>query len=500
MAVSEEAQADILRLFHAERWRVGTIAAQLGIHHTTVERVLESAGVPKPLQTRPSIADPYVPLIIETLKQYPTLTAARLFEMARDRGYPGTSDGHFRRVVARHRPRPVPEAFLRLATLPGEQAQVDWAHFGKLRFGTSERPLSAFVMVLTWSRRAFVRFFPSQTTPDFLRGHVAAFEAFGGVPRVLLYDNLKSAVLERRGDAIRFNPTLLQLAAHYRYEPRPVAVARGNEKGGVERFIRYLRSAFYAARAYTDLADLNGQVQVWCEGLASDRPWPGGRERTVGDAYAEERERLLPLPEDQFPAEDCVEVSVGKTPYVRFDRNDYSVPHTYVRSALTVRATETEVRVLDGAHLLAVHPRSYDKRQQVEDPEHIRALVALKREAREGRSKDRLTRAVSNAQALLVAGAERGYNLGVLTRSLVKLLDQYGRDELKMAIDEAMQREVPHANAVRQCLERRRQERALPPPVSVPLDDARLRELTVKPHALGDYDRLNETRREAGDA
>ena len=99
----------------------------------------------------------------------------------------------------------------------------------------------AFVMVLSHSRQIFLRFFLDARMENFLRGHVAAFTAWSGVPRVLLYDNLKSVVLERRGDAIRFHPTLLGFAGHYRYEPRPVAVARGNEKGRVERAIRYVR-------------------------------------------------------------------------------------------------------------------------------------------------------------------------------------------------------------------------------------------------------------------
>ena len=406
--------------------------------------------------------------------------------------YPGTSEGHFRRLVARHRPRKAPEAYLRLRTLPGEQAQVDWGHFGRLRFGSAERPLSAFVMVLSWSRQIFLRFFPSQTMADFLRGHVAAFEAFGGVPRVLLYDNLKTAVLERRGEAIRFHPTLLHLAAHHRFEPRPVAVARGNEKGRVERAIRYVRDSFFAAREFSDLADLNDQADAWCTGLAAERPWIQDRSRTVRDAFVEEQSKLLPPPDDAFPAEDCVEVRVGKTPYARFDRNDYSVPHTHVRQTLTVRATTTRVRILDGASVVAEHPRTYDRGQQIENPAHIAALVAQKREARKHRGKDRLTHTLPHAEALLITAAERGHNLGVLTRDLLRLLDQYGADELAAAIAEAVERDVPHANAVRQCLERRRQDRALPPPVAVPFEDARLRELTVRPHRLDDYDGLKE--------
>ena len=142
--ISRQLEAEILRLYHAEHWRVGTIATQLGVHHSTVRRVLTQAGIPAPHQsTRPSIADPFVPFIVATLEKYPRLTASRLYEMVKSRGYPGAPD-HFRSIVARYRPRPPAEAYLRLRTLPGEQAQVDWAHFGKLQIGRALRPLMAF--------------------------------------------------------------------------------------------------------------------------------------------------------------------------------------------------------------------------------------------------------------------------------------------------------------------------------------------------------------------
>ena len=250
MTISKALEAQILRYYHVEQWRVGTIARQLGVHHNTVDRVLSQAGLPKvDRRVRPSMLDPYLPFILETLEQFPTLTASRLYQMVRERGYPGGPD-HFRHQLAHYRPRPQPEAFLRLRTLPGEQAQVDWGHFGKLTIGRASHPLMAFVMVLSYSRRIFLRFYLGARMEQFLRGHEAAFKAWEGVPRVLLYDNLKSAVLERRGDAIRFHPTLLEFAAHYRFEPRPVAVARGNEKGRVERAIRYIRSHFWPAREW----------------------------------------------------------------------------------------------------------------------------------------------------------------------------------------------------------------------------------------------------------
>jgi len=243
MALTPETEAQILRYHHAERWPIGTIASQLHLHRDSVARVLAQAGLPTlSLVRRPSAIDPYLPFILETLTQFPRLRASRLYAMVKDRGYPGRPD-HFRHLIARHRPRQKAEAYLRLRTLPGEQMQVDWGHFGHLDVGRARRPLMAFVAVLSWSRQIFLRFYLGAHMENFLRGHVGAFDAWGGVPRIALYDNLKSAVLERQGAVIRFNPTLLSLAGHYRFEPRPVAVARGNEYGVVKNMSRWISIA-----------------------------------------------------------------------------------------------------------------------------------------------------------------------------------------------------------------------------------------------------------------
>ncbi|XXX65754.1 hypothetical protein WME82_45815 [Sorangium sp. So ce128] len=168
--IAKEKEAEILRLYHGEKWPIGTIAAQLGLHHTTVQRVLGQAGVdPKVVAPRPSMVDPFVPCIVEQLGKYPSLRSSRLFGMLKERGYPGGPD-HLRRVIGRLRAKKPAEAFQRLGTLPGEQAQVDWAHFGKLTVGRALRPLWAFVMVLSYSRRLFLRFFPGAAMPFFVRG------------------------------------------------------------------------------------------------------------------------------------------------------------------------------------------------------------------------------------------------------------------------------------------------------------------------------------------
>jgi transposase len=490
--IPKETEAEIVRLFHGEKWPVGTIATQLGVHHTTVQRVLGQVGVePKVVAPRPSMADPFVAFIVEQLGKYPELRASRLYEMVKARGYPGGAD-HFRRVVARHRPRRPAEAYQRLRTLPGEQAQVDWAHFGKLKVGQAERPLWAFVMVLSYSRRLFLRFFPGASMPFFLRGHVDAFAAFGGVARVLLYDNLKSAVLERRGDAIRFHPTLLELAAHYRFEPRPVAVARGNEKGRVERAIRYIREAFFAARSFADLGDLNRQADEWATTRAAERPWVEDRSRTVRDAFVDEKDKLLVVADTPFPAHERVEVEVGKTPYARFDLNDYSVPHDRTQRTLVVLADLDTVRIADGNEIVATHARSFDRGQQIEEAAHLERLVEEKKRARHHRGLDRLARAARSSTAFLRTVADQGANLGSTTARLLQLLDAVGPAELEEALVEALERETVHVGAVRQIVDRRRSARGLPPPVSIPVTRGEHADLVVTPHSLSTYDTLKK--------
>jgi len=454
--------------------------------------VLAQAGLPRigGLQ-RPSQIDAYLPFIHETLKKFPSLTASRLYAMVCERAYRGNHH-HFRHLISVHRPRPVTEAYLRLRTLPGEQGQVDWAHFDHLQIGRARRPLMAFVMVLSWSRQIYLRFFLDARMDSFLAGHAGAFETWSGLPRVLLYDNLKSAVLERHGDAIRFNPQLLAFAAHHRYEPRPVAVARGNEKGRVERAIRYVRENFFAARKFIDLADLNAQAAIWCNGPAANRPCREEPTITVREAFERERPGLLALPENPYPCELQLAVSVGKTPYVRFDLNDYSIPHTHVRRTLTVRADPRQVRILDGVTLVATHERSYDRGAQIEIAAHIDGLVERKREARHHRGLDHLSRAAPASQALMQRAAERGGNLGNITSHLLRLLDRYGAAELQAAIEETLASgAAPHPNPVRLALERRREARHAPPPVAVPLPEhVRKKDTQVTPHRLDIYDQI----------
>ena len=491
--ITPEQRAEIRRLFYAEHWKVGTIATALGVHRDTVCAAIEADRFVTHLaRPRPSRLDPYLPLMRDTLQQYPRLRATRLYHMVRERGYTG-SVVQLRRVVRRLRPVPKAEAYLRLSVLPGEQAQVDWGSFGWVEIGRMRRPLSCFVMVLSWSRAIDALFTLDQTLESFLRGHLHAFAYFSGVARTLLYDNLKSAVLERRGEAIRFHPRLLELCAHYHYAARPVAVARGNEKGRVERQIAYLRSSFFAARSFRDVEDLNAQFERWREEIAHQRRVPGEPSLTVAEALERERAYLLPLPAHPLETDLMRVVSSGKTPYLRFDRNLYSIPHELVRKPLTLVASATQIRVLDGEREVARHTRSYDSGVCIEDAAHIAGLVQAKQQARELTGRDRLKAAVPESAALFEAWALRGESLAYHSHRLLKLLDDYGAEELRTATRIAIERGAPTSGSIAHVLEQRRRAQGLTPPIAIDLSHRPdLRDLRLIPNRLEDYDALGQ--------
>ena len=481
--ISPETRARIRRYFFAEHWKIGTIVSELGVHPDAVRNAIESERFHS-ASIRPSLTDPYLGFVRQTLELYPRLRATRIHAMLRDRGYTG-SIVQLRRAVARLRPHKQ-EPFLQLHTLAGEQAQVDWAHFGHVMVGRAKRALSCFVMTLSYSRALYLEFFFDQTMENFLRGHVRGFAAWGGQPRVILYDNLKSVVLERRGDQIHFHPRLIELCAHYHFAARPCQVRAGNQKGASSE--PFATCATPSGPAAFLLRWPNAIARPGSGGrVAHQRRWPGGDHRSVAEAFAEEQPRLLPPAQHPFPTDCIVPVQSRKTIYVRFDLNDYSIPPQAVGHPLTLAASDTTVRILDGSAELARHVRSYDRHELVLDPPHQNAVLALKRKAFHSTPGGRLEQAVPESRQLLDLAFAQGESAGTQTAQLMKLLENHGAAALRRAIQEALARNTPRASSVAFLL--RRQPRTAP----AALDLSRhphLATLHVRPQDLKTYDQL----------
>lgn len=211
--------------------------------------------------------------------------------------------------------------------------------------------------------------------------------------------------------------------------------------------------------------------------------------REAGRRY--QRSQLLPLPVHPFPTDVVRPVASGKTPYVRFDGNDYSLPHTLVRLPLTLIASEQRVRLLDGAQEVASHARTHDKGRTVEAPAHLRALAVDKARAHELRGRDLLRACCDNADAFLLALVQRDASVAHHRAQLVRLLDRHGARELNAALAEALAKGAVGAASVAHLLDQRARGRHQPPALSAVLSDGpRIRASRVTPHSLTAYDKL----------
>jgi transposase len=489
MTIDLEHEAEIRRLHYAEHWPVGTVASQLSVHPDAVKRVLGLLEPRKPGPPRARLVDRFRPFVEQTLATYPRLRSTRLHDMLVARGFKG-SVRTLRNFVADVRPRPAREAYLRMDPLIGEQAQVDWAHVADVDVRGGRRKLWLFVMVLSWSRALWGEFVFDLTTYSLLRSLLRGAIHFGGNCRQWLFDNPKTVVLGRVGDAVRFHPLLLDFAGKMYVQPRVCAVRKANQKGRVERAIRFSRDRFLAGREITSIEQGNREFADFMSGIALDRPHPTIPNRTVRDCFEEERHRLLALPQT-FPETDLVTPArVDKTAFVRFDVNSYSVPPRYVLETLTIAADDRCLRVLDvtGA-TIARHARSWGRRQTIELPEHREAILVQKRGAREHRGRDRLRAAVPEIDRLFDRWLEMGCNVGSMTSRTLVLLDLYGRDLFAAAVADVLTRGTWDIGAISQLCEQQRVAATRPVPVPVELG-AHVPERDVIPHALEGYDAI----------
>jgi transposase len=485
MTLSADKAAEIRRLFFAEHWKRGTIAAQLGVHFDVVARVVGPHG-PKPGTPRPQarVLEPFEGFVDQTLQRYPRLRATRLYDMLRERSYSG-SLRTVRRYVREHRPVPKSEVFVRVETFAGEQAQVDWAHVGTLPVPGGHRALWAFVMVLCHSRAMWAELVLELDIHSLRRSLVRASAHFGGSPRQWLFDNAKTVVVERAGDAVRFHPLLLELAGRMHVQPQLCRPRRPQDKGKVERAIRYLKDRFFAARAIHSVAHGNAQLASFCGGLAAARPHPHWPDKTVADVFDDERGHLLALPEPLPETALSTPVLVDKTATVQLDTNRYSVPAAYARKTLTLVADDLTVRLLDGATEVARHERCWGRHQRLEDRGHVAQILESKPGARAPKGRDRLRVEVPGIERLIAQWVDAGRNVGSMIARTLRLLDAYGRAAVRLAVSTMLERGTSDLGALAILCEQHRTRRAAPLPL---LLGKHVQDRDVIAHDLGGYD------------
>jgi transposase len=488
MTVSVGQEAEIRRLYFAEHWKRGTIVAQLGVHDDVVERVLGRPG-PRPKTALPLLSpalEPFVGFLDETLSRYPRLVGTRVFDMLCARGYTG-SLRTLRRYLRQNRPLPRSEVFVRTTPLIGEQSQFDWAQVGHLEVPGGRRPLHLFVIVLAYSRKCWAELVLDLSAYSLRRSLVRAAAYFGGVARQWLSDNPKIIVLEREGDAVRFHPLLLELSGMLHVAIRLCGVRKPQEKGIVERLIRFFRERFFAGRTIHSIEEGNAQLLDFISTIADERTHPQWPDRRIREVWEEERARLLPLPSPLPPTELVLPIVADKTAFIRFDGNAYSVPPDHARKTLLLVADDRRIRLLDGKDEVASHERAWGRRERVEEPAHRREILAQKRAARPAKGLDRLRARIPGFESLLDRWADAGRNLGSMTARTLKVLDLYGEEALTQAVSKALQKGLHDPGALATLCEQERIAQDRPMPVSLEFAD-HVRDRDVLPHDLGGYD------------
>src|SRR6266566_3237323 len=385
---SESDRERIRRAFHLEKKSIRQIAKEEGCSRDTIRGAISNDPF-KPYQlTRPKPAPVFGPYQLrveallgqnELLPRKQRYTANRSFEAIREEGYQGCESSVRHYISARKIASHQPDVFLPLEFEPGQDAQVDWGEATAIIGGHREK-VQLFIMRLCYSRRTFAMVFPTKKQESFLWCHVQAFHHFGGVPHRISYDNLGTAVkltYEKTGKAGRPRQEVRAFVAfrsHYLFESHFCTVGEGHEKGQVEHGVGYTRrNAMVPLPEAPSFQDLNRQLLERCR--QEDQRRVSREAQTIGEAWEDERSKLIPLPRSDY---ECCEMKVVRlTPYSQgtYETNRYSVPVNQARREVTLKAYPFLVEIWDGMQLLARHPRGYEREQDIFDPLHYLPLL-----------------------------------------------------------------------------------------------------------------------------
>ena len=433
--IDYETYVQIRNYFERDGLNYGQIADALALDQRTVARwANEKRYQPKKLTQRKSKLDPFKNDILRMLEKHP-YTATQIVQRIRENGFTGGKtivEDYVRRV----RP-PKTKAYLKLVFAPGECAQVDWGSYGTVRVGSTSRRLSFFVMVLCCSRMMYIEFTVSQTMEHFLGCHQNAFNFFGAVPKKVMVDNLKSAVLKRTvGKPPVFNPKYLDFAEHYGFSIVACNVGKGNEKGQVESGVGYVKKNLLNGLNISDFKIMQPIARNWLETVANVRTHGETGKRPM-DMFAEEKTSLQPLPVEPCDIAVIKQMRASRQFRITIDTNRYSVPAQLAGVRLTAKMYPDRVCFYHENKLVARHVRSYDRRQDFEHPDHPKALLAQRKKAQDQKIFMRFLALSDKAQKYYRLLEQRRMNPFHHIRQIVALSEIYSKEQVAMAIEDA---------------------------------------------------------------
>ncbi len=482
MALTAEDRAVIRHLFHARGMSRNAISKQMSIHHSTVSRALKEPS-PKEDPTKRKAVDDFLPIIEQKLKLYPNLSGKRLTEIIKGEGYRG-SIRSVQRALCGLRGTSASRPFRLREVFAGEEAQVDWADLGKIKFGDGEKKVYLFIIVLSWSRDIFAKVTLDMKSHTFLRAHVDGFQHFKGIPKTILYDNLKSVVLHHESDRVVFRDEFVHFAGEYCFRPRPCNVRQPQEKGRVERAVRYIKDGFFAGRSFGNLPEMQNQLLDWLISETRSRRWPDNKEFTVLRQLAEERKHLTKLPAKLWCPRGEITARVRKVPYIHFESCRYSVPHDAVGHKVTLKFDDQILEIWRDGDLIAEHKRSWIKHRIIEDKDHVMALARHQKLGFHTTKRNALLRMLPLADRFFTAGENKALAARKIEHRLYKLAEKYGVN----AVHEGMADLTASGKACIDSLELKLNQAPLPKnSLSIELLPESLRTMKTQHQDLNDY-------------
>jgi transposase len=410
-------------------------ARALGLHSDTVSKWSRIEQYRRPPQPkRGSRLDPHKGQIVRWLDTHP-YSAQQIFQRVREAGFTGGAT-IVKDYVRQIRP-PKHKAFLKLSFAAGEAAQVDWGEFGTIAVGGTRRKLSFFVMVLCHSRMMYLEFTVSQTMEHFLACHEHAFAALG-VPEKIMVDNLKSAVLRRLiGVAPVLNPRYVDYARHQGFQIAACNLAAGWEKGRVERGVGYVKKNLLNGLSLPDFSAMNTAAQIWLTDIANVRIHGETHQRPV-DLFAQERSHLRAANINSYDLGRGLTTRVSPQFRIAIDTNRYTVPAHFAGRRVTVKLYPDRVCIYLQDTLIARHTRSYDRRQDISDPDHEQRLLDQRKSAREQRLLSQFLALCHHAAAYYEGLTARRLDARSHLRKILALAQIYGNEATARAVEDAL--------------------------------------------------------------
>jgi transposase len=494
----------IRKAYYVEGLSIRAISRQMGHSRKAIRKALDHAEPEgyqrKKPHTAPMIA-PYQSRIEELIKESEQMprkqryTGHKIYQLLQLEGYRGSESNIHRYVSLQRRARKKRPAYLPLEFDIGQDAQVDWGE-AQAEINGVRQTVQMFVLRLNYSKARFVMAFPFQKQEAFFEGHIRAFHFFGGVPRRITYDNLKTAVFRvLEGHHRQEQRTFTAFRSYYLFESNYCTPAQGHEKGGVESDVGYAQRNFFAPiQKAKDFAELNAMLHQAC--LNDTQRSVRGETRSVAEVWQSEKPSLLLLDPHDFPA--CSNHMARVNPYsqVVFETNRYSVPAEYVGKQLALRAYPFRVEVLSVAEVVAEHPRCLEREQDILNPLHYLGLLEQRPGAFEYALPVRQWRQKWTPEYEKMLDALRqtkpdGRGVREFV-AILKLHRDHPADMVNRAVKQALDLGAAHLDGVQLCLRQLLSPQEYPP--ALVLDHPKLASVGYQPVYLEQYNQLLEAR------